>query len=38
MKSDRIFEQLWEQYTAENPGAGQIHKLFVDAGERVVSR
>jgi len=37
MKSETIFEKLWEQYVAENPGAGQIHKLFVDEGERVVN-
>ena len=37
MKSDRIFEQLWEQYTAENPGAGAIYKLFQNKGEPVVN-
>lgn len=37
MKAERIFEKLWKQYTAENPGAGQIHKLFLDEGEKVVN-
>ncbi len=37
MKAESIFERLWEQYTGENPGAGQIHKLFVNTGERVVN-
>lgn len=37
MKAESIFEKLWKQYTAENPGAGQIHQLFVDKGERVVN-
>lgn len=37
MKAKTIFEKLWKQYTAENPGAGEIHQLFTDAGERVVN-
>ncbi len=37
MKTETLFEKLWEQYARENPGAGQIHKLFTDAGERVVN-
>jgi len=37
MKADTIFEKLWEQYIAENPGAGQIHNLFLKEGERVVN-
>jgi hypothetical protein len=37
MKAESIFERLWEQYTGGNPGAGQIHKLFVNTGERVVN-
>jgi len=37
MKTESIFEKLWEQYTGENPGAGHIHKLFTEAGERVVN-
>jgi len=37
MKADTIFERLWEQYTEENPGAGQIHQLFQNAGEQVVN-
>lgn len=37
MKSELIFERLWEQYAGENPGAGRIHKLFVDRGEKVVN-
>jgi hypothetical protein len=37
MKTETIFEKLWEQYAGENPGAGKIHKLFVNAGERVVN-
>ena len=37
MKAETIFELLWEQYTGENPAAGQIHNLFVNAGERVVN-
>ena len=37
MEANTIFERLWEQYTAENPGAGAIHKLFQDAGEQVIN-
>ena len=37
MKTETIFERLWEQYIAENPGAGQIHNLFLNEGERVVN-
>ena len=37
MKAESIFERLWEQYTAENPGAGKIFQLFQDEGERVVN-
>jgi hypothetical protein len=37
MKADTIFERLWEQYTAENPGAGAIYKLFQNQGEQVVN-
>lgn len=37
MTAESIFKRLWEQYTAENPGAGQIHQLFVNQGERVVN-
>lgn len=37
MKAETIFKRLWEQYTTKNPGAGQIHNLFVDKGERVVN-
>ncbi len=37
MKAETIFERLWEQYIAENPGAGQIHSLFLNEGERVVN-
>ena len=37
MKTETIFERLWEQYIAENPGAGQIHNLFINEGERVVN-
>jgi hypothetical protein len=37
MKADSIFKRLWEQYAGGNPGAGQIHKLFTDAGESVVN-
>ncbi len=37
MKAETIFERLWEQYIAENPGAGQIHNLFLNEGERVVN-
>lgn len=37
MKAERIFERLWEQYTAQNPGAGAIYRLFLDEGERVVN-
>ena len=37
MKAETIFELLWEQYTGENPAAGQIHNLFVNAGEKVVN-
>ena len=34
MKAETIFERLWEQYIAENPGAGQIHNLFLNEGEK----
>lgn len=37
MNADSIFKRLWEQYTAENPGAGTIYKLFQDQGEKVVN-
>ena len=37
MKTETIFTRLWEQYATENPGAGQIHKLFLDKGEKVVN-
>lgn len=37
MKTETIFTRLWEQYTAENPSAGKIHKLFLDKGEKVVN-
>ena len=37
MKADTIFERLWEAYTADNPGAGQIFRLFEGQGERVVN-
>ncbi|RLD71899.1 MAG: DUF1338 domain-containing protein [Bacteroidetes bacterium] len=37
MKTETIFEKLWEQYLAENKGPGQIHNLFLDKGERVVN-
>jgi len=37
MKAEAIFNKLWEQYVAENPGAGQIHELFINEGERVVN-
>jgi len=37
MKTEIIFERLWEQYIAENPGAGQIHNLFLNESERVVN-
>jgi hypothetical protein len=37
MKADSIFKRLWEQYTAENPGAGAIYQLFQNQGEQVVN-
>lgn len=37
MKADSIFDRLWEQYTAENPGAGAIYSLFQNEGEKVVN-
>jgi hypothetical protein len=37
MKADSIFDRLWEQYIAENPGAGAIHHLFQNEGETVVN-
>ena len=37
MKADSIFARLWEQYTAENPGAGAIYQLFKNKGEQVVN-
>ena len=37
MKLETIFKRLWEQYSGENPGAGLIHNLFVNEGEKVVN-
>lgn len=37
MKKEQIFEQLWDQYSRENPSAKQIHALFQNAGEKVVN-
>lgn len=37
MKADSIFMRLWEQYTAENPGAGAIYQLFQKEGEQVLN-
>ena len=37
MNADTIFKRLWEQYIAENPGAGEIHQLFVNEGETVIN-
>lgn len=37
MKTETIFKKLWEQYAGQNPGAGQIHNLFIERGERVVN-
>jgi hypothetical protein len=37
MNEDTIFKRLWEQYSAENPGAGAIYKLFQNEGEKVVN-
>jgi len=37
MKADTIFKRLWERYTAENPGAGQIFRLFQHQGVRLVN-
>ena len=37
MKADSIFDRLWQQYTAENPGAGAIHQLFLNEGEKVIN-
>ena len=35
MKAKAIFDKLWDQYSRENPSAGQIHQLFT-RGERPV--
>ena len=37
MKASEIFENLWEQYSRENPSAEQISDLFKNSGERVVN-
>jgi len=37
MKELQIFDQLWEQYSRENPSAEKIFKLFESVGERVVN-
>jgi len=37
MKATEIFEKLWNQYSRENPSAGQISDLFKNSGERVVN-
>lgn len=37
MKTETIFERLWQQYAGENPHVGHIHNLFFNQGERVVN-
>jgi hypothetical protein len=37
MKEMQIFDQLWEQYSRENPSAEKISTLFQNLGERVVN-
>ena len=37
MKATEIFEKLWEQYSSENPSAGQIHQLFKKEGRPVIN-
>lgn len=37
MKSNSIFKKLWDQYSTENPSAGQIHKLFDKEDQPVIN-
>ena len=37
MGISELFKKLWDQYIRENPGAGEIHRLFTEAGEQVVN-
>lgn len=37
MRTADLFDQLWEQYSAENPSAENIANLFRSRGERVVN-
>lgn len=37
MKLKSIFERLWEQYSSQNPSAGQIHKLFNSPDRPVIN-
>ncbi|MEX0987549.1 MAG: DUF1338 domain-containing protein [Bacteroidales bacterium] len=37
MKTDKIFEILWEQYADQNPSVRKIHQLFEKEGETVVN-
>lgn len=37
MKAQAIFDKLWEQYSSENPSAGQIHSLFSKGGRPLIN-
>jgi len=37
MTEANIFENLWNQYSSENPSAGKIHELFSQSGNRVIN-
>ena len=37
MKAKAIFDKLWDQYSRENPSAGQIHQLFARSDRPVIN-
>ncbi len=37
MKTNEIFERLWEQYAMENPSVKRIHQLFEEEEEHIVN-
>jgi len=37
MKTKDIFDKLWDQYSRENPSAGEIHQLFNRGGRSVIN-
>jgi len=37
MSLENTFDQLWDQYSSENPSVKKIHQLFEAEGERIVN-